>query len=571
MNFKKYPGWVGNMLLWLANLITLGVAYPATLRNIEAGNKLLGAGDFLTESIRQPGGALFVVTTWLQQWFVYPWVGAAITAILITLCSLLIWSILRMKQVRISALAGIAFGGIILSVGFPDIDSLLQVCVTLALLTGYDCLKTYHKGWVMSIIALCLYPIVGTESTLALFLAMLLVDLNDGMQKHSWIISAVGLILTAFFPQLWSEYLFYLNEEQRTLIDPSHIQLWSLVIPPIVMGISKRMKGATPRSYNIKVEWGCHLLLALIFPAHYLLNRETIRIEEQFYSMEQSAETGDWNRVLELANVKKPSYTDLHLRYALLAESELGTLADHLFNYPVSSTTDLFFWRKNEVRESLFNGLFYKSYGVADEYMHQIFEMATSDRGGMSARAIRHLTEAALMQKDKALANKFYKIALQSQKAEPWTKNIGKQLDAMNREIVRMDSIPERSDFFIGSYKPKTEITYMALNDSNNVKRIDLMLCSFLLEKDLNHFQRALVMYQDMFKHRLPQAYAEAYLLLTMANRGFRLPLNVSDTQMQEWMIYLQLLNQNRINELNQQYANTYWYYYFFTDVKKLQ
>lgn len=571
MNFKKYPGRAGNMLLWLANLITLGVVYPATLRNIEAGNKLLGAGDFLTESMHQPGGILFVAATWLQQWFVYPWVGAAVTATLTTLCSLLIWSILRMKQVRASALTGIVLGGIILSVGFPDICSLLQVCVALALLAGYCRLKTYRKGWIVSIIALCLYPVVGTESTLALFLAMLLVDLNDGVQIRSWIISAVGLILTAFFPHLWSGHLFYLNEEQRTLIDLSHIPLWGLVIPPVLMGISKRMKSGAPRFYNLKVEWGCHLLLALIFPAHYLLNQEAIRTEEEFYSMEQSAEAGDWNRVLELANARKPSYTDLHLRYALLAESELGTLADHLFNYPVSSTTDLFFWRKNEVRESFFNGLFYKSNGVADEYMHQIFEMATSDRGGMSARAIRHLTEAALMQKDKALAYKFYEIALRSQKAEPWTENVGQQLDALNRETVKTDSIPERSDFFIGSYKPKTEITYMALNDSNNVKRINLMLCSFLLEKDLNHFQQALAMYQGLFKDRLPQAYAEGYLLLTMANRGFQLPLNVSNAQMQEWMTYLQLLNQNRINELSQQYGNTYWYYYLYTDVKEPQ
>lgn len=572
MNFKKYPGWAGNLLFWLTNLITLGMVYPATLRNIEAGNKLLGASDFLAESMRLPGGALFVAVTWLQQWFVYPWMGgAAITAVLTTFCSLLVWNILKMRQIRISALVGIALSGIILTIGFPNIRSLLEVCITLALFAGYCHLKKRHKGWWISILALFLYPIIGTESTLSLFLGMLLLDLNDSIQIRSWIISAIGVLLVIASPYLWNEYIFYLNDNQQRLCDFSHIQLWSIVILPVLIWLGKKNKSVTYRFYNLKVEWGCHLLIVLIFPAHYLLNRESIRIQEDFYAMEQSAETGDWNKVLELANSHRPNYTDLHLRYALLAENELGTLPDHLFNYPVSSTTDLFFWRKNEVRESFFNGLFYKSAGVADEYMHQIFEMATSAKGGMSARAIRHLTEASIMQNDKALANKFYKIAVLSQKEEPWTGNIKQQINRLNGQNINTDSIPERSTFFIGSYKPQTEITYMALNDSNNIKRINLMLCSFLLEKDLNHFQRALVMYQGMFKDKLPQAYAEAYLLLTMANRGFRMPLNISNKKMQEWMSYLQMLNQNQINEINQLYANTYWYYYLYTEVKTLQ
>lgn len=571
MKFKKYSGRVGNLFFWLANLITLAMLYPATLRNIEAENKLLGTTDFLSESIHIPGGILFVVETWLQQWFTYPWIGAAITASIATLCSLLIGTILRIEQIRISSLFGIVWSGVILSVGFPEISTLLQICVALALFSGYYQMKIHNKSWYISILALCFYPIIGTESTVSLFLGMLLVDISNSIQIRSWIISAIGLILVVCIPDLWSKYIFYLNEEQRKLIDFSDIQLWSIMILPVVVWLNGKIKKHPQKFYNLKIEWGCHLLAAFVFPGNYFIHKDTFHTQEEFYQMEQSAEIGDWNAVLKLANSKRPEYSDLHLRYALLAENELGTLADHLFFYPVNSTTDLFFWRQNEENESLFNGLFYKSVGVADEYMHQIFEMGTSTRGGMSARTIRHLTEAAIMQEDKMLANKFYTIALKSQKEEPWTTNTGYKLKTLNQKNIDKNAIPERSDFFIGSYTPKTEFIYMAQNDSNNIKRINLMLCSLLLEKDLPHFQKALVMYQGLFRNYLPTSYAEAYLLLTMANQEFKLPLNISNAKIHEWEAFLQLLNQNRIDEINRQYPNSYWFYYLYKQVKELQ
>lgn len=572
MNFKKYPEQTGNLLFWFTNLITLGMVCPATIRNIEAENPLLGAGDFLSESLHFPGGLLYIVCTWLQQWFVYPWIGAAIISTLVTICSLCIWTILKMEQTKESAFAGILFAGILLICEFPDVQSLLQSVISLIILMFYCQLKQKEKAVWISILTLCFYPVIGTEATLSLFLAMFLLDFNCSTKIKSWIYSCMGLILVLCFPHLWSECLFYLNDEQRKWCDFTNFNTWIMILLPAIIWVNHKIQNRNEfKFYNIKVKWGIHLLVALIMPAYYLLHKEVICTQEQFYCMEQSAEKGDWNKVLELANSKRPNYTDLHLRYALLAESELATLADHLFYYPVTSTTDLFFWRKNEEKESFFNSLFYKSIGVADEYMHQIFEMGMTGPNGTSARTIRHLTEAAILQKDKNLAIKYFNIADKSQKDQAWSLKVKKQIGELNKKSSFKDTIPNRSEFFIGSYKPQTEFTYMVINDSNNIKRINLMLCSFLLEKDLGRFKQALIMYQNRFKDRVPQSYAEAYLLLTMADRHFRLPLNIPDEKFQEWISYLRLLNQNQIREINQAYMNTYWYYYLYAKVKKIQ
>lgn len=108
----------------------------------------------------------------------------------------------------------------------------------------------------------------------------------------------------------------------------------------------------------------------------------------------------------------------------------------------------------------------------------------------------------------------------------------------------------------------------MALDDSTNTKRINLMLCSFLLEKDMGRFKQALSMYRELFRQHLPNAYAEAYLLANMDDRNYVLPFDVPQNKMQDWMNYLQLLSEDRIGEINQQYSNTYWYYYLYSNAQ---
>lgn len=572
MNIKKYPEYAGYLLFGLIGLLTLGLGYPATIRNIEALNPLLGAGDFLSESLRYPGGMLSIAVTWLKQWFVFPWGGAAIIATLMTLCSLCIGKILKERQVRTAAIWGIILSGIMLVAEFPNVLHLIQGGIGLGIYLLYVLLKKRNRGQWMTLACIMLYPVLGTETVMSLFLAMVLTDLTDSLKTRSWALNAGGLALTAFFPYLWSTQFCFLNEEQREWCQFTHFHVVCLVALPVLAALSKwKGKAIVDRWLNQKAEWAVMLMATLLIPAFYLIKKDKISLHEDFYAMEQAAERGEWEVVKTLANAQRPSYTSLHLRYALLAESELGTLADNLFFYPVTSTTDLYFWRNNDEEPSFFNGLFYKNIGVADEYMHQIFEMGVQSHASMSARTIRHLTEAALMQEDRILARKYLDIAKESQKDLDWTRRTVRLLEELEAGTASRDTIPERSAFFIGSYKPKTEFAYIALDDTTNIKRINLMLCSFLLEKDLDRFRQGLSMYHKAFQNRLPNAYTEACLLISMADRNYVPPIKVSDEKMQEWISYLQLLNQNRTNELSQQYMNTYWYYYLYAKVKELK
>lgn len=571
MQLKKYSHYIGNLLFWAANFFTLALCMPAIIKNIEAQNPLLGAGDFISESMRYPGGILFVVNTALQQFFVSPWIGAAIAATLASICACSISAALRTKQMQGTSVIGSILAAAILFFEFPDILQLLQTTLALVIYCLYAYARTrINSAWNwLPVIVLLAYPVLGTAITFSLYTTMLFHDLIISRNPRIWGFSALGMVLTIIVSYLWSDYMFYLNEQQRQLIASNTCHSLIMLAVPFIPLLSGTVKKIAAKIHFACVEWGIRLLAVLMVPLLYLTQKSKIIPQENYYAMEQAAESADWQKVYHLANADAPSYTDLQLRYALLAENEAGTLADHLFSYPVASTTDLYFWRKTEEQASFFNGLFYKSINVADEYMHQIFEMGTQNHSTTSARTIRHLTEAALMQGDMKLAQKYFKIARKSQKDQAWTEKIEKQLHHGGMQNAK--SIPDRSDFLIGSYEPKTEFIYTTLNDSSNIKRINLMLCSFLLEKDMKRFQQALSVYPKLFQKHLPEAYAEAYLMAKAENPKYSLPFQIPQSKVQDWMRFLQLLNEERINELSQYYSNSYWYYYLFTDVKPLK
>lgn len=569
MNTKKYPFYLGNLLFWIVNVLTLTTYYPATIRNIEAQNPLLGAGDFIAETLQHPGGLIFILNTWLQQFFASTCSGTIIIATITSICSLCFKHILSTQESKGSAILGMILASVALFVSFPNLLALLHLCCALLLFSLI--VSWYHSklnNWGDLVIVL-FYPILGTTATVNLGLALLLNALIVFRKSKRWIPSAVSLILIIVFMLFWNRYISYLTSVEKQLFSMD-MPTWILVALPLIGLLIHKVHNKFSKYKRPIIEWGTYTATALLFPILNLAQTDIIKLQEDQYQLEQAAESGNWPLVYQLANANRPNYTDLQLHYALLAENEMGTLADNLFYYPVSSTTDLYFWRRTEKDASFFNALFYKGLGVGDEYMHQIFEMGTPIHATTSARTIRHLTDAAIMQKDKALAQKYFDIAKSSQRNKAWTLQAEQKLKQLMEEQIT-DSIPDRTPFFIGTYEPKIEFVYMSMNDSCNIKRTNLMLCSFLLEKDMRRFKQALGIHQNIFKQKLPQAYAEAYLMANTDDKNYVLPLNLPDEKIQAWMNFLSLLNQEQISEINRQYIHSYWYYYLFTNVKALE
>ena len=137
---------------------------------------------------------------------------------------------------------------------------------------------------------------------------------------------------------------------------------------------------------------------------------------EQLYRMEQLADTRDWKQLKETANValrQNMNDTDpdarglaaIALRYALLAESCLGTLPYNVTTYPISSPEDFTMFRCRTRDACLFNLYFFRELNLPDEVFHQAMEYPLTFTP-CTHRSLRLMAEAAHHSHDSLVAQK---------------------------------------------------------------------------------------------------------------------------------------------------------------------
>lgn len=562
---------IPSLILTLTGLIICSLTFiyycPGTLKNIEANNPVWGAEDFFYETLRQPGGVGFIITTWLAQWFYCPIIGGILSGLIVSIISILSGYAVS-KRGSHPFLAIVPVFCLASTLIFPDLEKLVQLLTALLLLTGYIKLRSSNKSSAWSLLAVLFWPVVGAETMTTLFISFIIIQLNAKLKDLIYPI--IGIVCVYLLPILWSHFIFFIPEADRSafnLITPSNfVIIYSALISYAGM-FKHEWSSKTIRAFYFL----CYLLLISAIPFHYAYHNGK-NSEERFRQLEQAAEENDWLKVKAITQDPESWSNPLFLRYALLAESELGTLSNNLFKYPVNSTTDLYFWRHTGNKDcSFFNSLFYRNIGVADEYMHQIFEMGTKIHPQMSARTIRHLTEAAIMQHDQKLAKKYYMLACHSQKNKNWQRKAKQMLEKLNVENTSTNSVPERSGFFIGTFLPKIEFTYMAVDDTSNLKRITYMLCSTLLEQDLQKFQNGLMYFEKQLPAQLPEAFLEAYLILKTMNPQLNLKFTLHEEKTRNWIQFLDLKENQDFQRISQYYSGSYWNYYFFKKPKRLQ
>lgn len=555
----------------LTGLIVCALTYfylcPGTIRHIEAANPLLGSEDLIPETLRTPGGISSLIGFWLAQWFYRPETGCLLTAL--TVCIISFLSGYTVKQNKVHPLLAIV--PVLCTAAtlvFPNLEELVRLLLALMLVAAYAHLYLAGLSAAWGLVALLFWPVVGTETSIAVFLGFFLISLNTLRKRTDLIFPLLGILGIGVLTLLWNRLISYIPDEERftfQLKNPVNlIILYTTLIP-----FCKRFRFAFSEKAKKIFEAIACLLPIIAIPLHFQVHNNKPGSEEEFRQLEQAAEDGDWLKVKSITANQQTWSSPLYLRYALLAESELGTLGENLFHYPVHSTTDLYFCRVNLQDFSFFNSLFYKNIGVADEYMHQIFEMGTLYHPQMSARTIRHLTEAAIMQNDQKLAQKYFSIACNSQKDKVWLNQTETALN--NIKDSADQSVPERSEFFIGTYLPQTEFMYMAIDSPENGKRLTYMLCSLLLEQNIKKYGEVLAFFEDQLPDQLPRAFREAYLLARTLHPQLQLKFSISEAEVKDWINFLKCKEKKDFQTLSQHYRNTYWYYFFLEQPKKLQ
>lgn len=309
-------------------------------------------------------------------------------------------------------------------------------------------------------------------------------------------------------------------------------------------------------------------LVAFLLPAALVIGTFCIvyaqdenHIKEESYRLEHLAIQHKWDDVLKIATPSKTKQDLNSLRYALLALSEKGQLADLLFSYTVPGP-DCFYFERNRIPFCCyFNSLFFDCLGIRNEAIHQAFEEGIQAENGMNFRCFRNLIDWNIRAGNHAVAKKYMKIMEYTTCHKNWLKTRYSMLGAFPQTEQKEDV----DAFFIGAYPFVSDMARIVDRDKENIKAVHYVLCALMINKDVDVFMQVFSRsYSRLKKEALPRHYEEVILLLSQQNPAILQQYPVSGQRVHEFKEFCSLMQQGGLSEqlLSRKYGATFWYYF---------
>ncbi len=221
-----------------------------------------------------------------------------------------------------------------------------------------------------------------------------------------------------------------------------------------------------------------------------------------------------WEDILYKEHIKGDACrgNSVALRYALLAESALGTLPENLFDYPIREENQFYYQHETEYVASQFNRLFYLNLGIYDEAYHHAQEYGLLQTNGSCFSSLRQMVDYSIEEGDFETAEKLLEVLSKSCCHKTFVEERRKKLSIRKSSNRQIKSVPLRADNFVGGFPLPIEMLRLARyygNCPQQKKMLDYAICSYMLRGDTERFLIVTKAF-DIYKNReLPKAYRE--------------------------------------------------------------
>lgn len=224
-----------------------------------------------------------------------------------------------------------------------------------------------------------------------------------------------------------------------------------------------------------------------------------------------------WEDLLYREHIKRDAKRGnaIALRYALLAESALGTLPENLLDYPIHDENLFYFpHEQNPVAQQL-NRLFYLNLGIYDEAFHHAQEYSLLQTNGTCFSSLRQMVEYSIAEGEWDIAEKFLQVLSKSSCHRKFIEKKREEIANCKLSNRQIREVPLRADNFVGGYPLPVEMIRLARyykeRDSVDVsyikKMVDYAICSYIIRGDFDRFRIALHAFGFYDDKELPRAY----------------------------------------------------------------
>ncbi|RHJ82330.1 hypothetical protein DW103_10050 [Parabacteroides sp. AM08-6] len=547
----------------------------------------LAGKEYAREVVLQPGGVIEYISEYCIQFFKFDYVGSVFTTCLL----LLIGYMIHLLLIR--------------SREYPSFIFVFECCILLFLLIDLLDMEFRYKGIIgysFCLAALLVYNRIQNLSFLkrfsfSLFLAFLLfgvaapfqtlfliaascIELKEhGLGKGK---SLLPLLIVAVYGYVVNSFLG--NGAYRMYVDVSGvcslriIPGWTKYAAWVLLPIAILLTPLLERMavWMKKNGWLIVVQVGLIIGFFaYLFPRYDDNWSLPFKQLHHAVIQEEWEDVLAYCRAHPENDEVISLNYQNLALAEKGILADSLLYFPQKGRAGLFApWDRTVYAAFAIQKICYY-YGDVAFAQKFAFEGNVSSSTKGFPETMKMLVRTNLLQKEYRVAAKYINYLRQTFSYQEWAE---KQLSYFS-EPEQM----EKDEEYTGSFEyqqtgnhfvSSNEWSFLAGSDKENKKLRDFVLCSFLLDKNLNAFLDWFGFYYDNTEMKdIPKVYYEGLMacapFVPDVLTRYPIPEKIKEDFETYTSIYKGTNNpEERKKWLSLYHVNSYWFYFHYKEIK---
>jgi hypothetical protein len=187
---------------------------------------------------------------------------------------------------------------------------------------------------------------------------------------------------------------------------------------------------------------------------------------------------------------------------------EKGRLGDELYKYPVRSRSDFdMSGLPEDYAHYFYNTVLYGTLQCPNEVIHSCFQLATYQEHGQSFLVLRRLLADYYAKGDYALAKKYAAVLSRSTLHAQYVRHFTERMAAGTPR--EPDSLAFRKTVPLLTRDPLSNLVMLGAGGVNAPASLDRILCSLLLDGDMENFRAVLNSARDRYPV-LPRYYEEA-------------------------------------------------------------
>lgn len=589
MNNTKLLGKPALFFIIIGGAIIIGLLqyrYAFHLLFLEQLQLFLSGKEYAIDLLSRPGGTIEYVSEYCIQFFNIPYVGSICVTLFLLLIGFALHRLLKNGKEKGNWLfifeSSILFFLLLnlLDVGFFFRGIVGYLFCVIALL-GYNRVQKYSSEirFLYGLLStLLLFWLAAPFQTLFLLAASCIEFREHGLNKGK---SLLPFILAGMVAYL--VYTFGRNSTYRMYVaidgvcSLSIIPGWTkyaawILLPAAILftpGL-ERLAGIIKKNYILVLVQCCLILAVLAFLLPRYDDHNSLVFKRLHYYTSQER----WDDLLDYCRKYPLQGNTVCLNYQNLALAEKGMLADSLLSYAQKGKQGLLApWDRTAYTAFAVQKVCY-SYGDIAFARKFAFEGNVCSSTLGFPETMKTLVRTNILYKQFRVAAKYIRYLQQTFSYKEWADQQCRYLSGIDApeddpEYKGKQKFLQKKDHFASP----NEFRVLSAMDKNDKKLRDFVLCSFLLEKDMENFLNWFdFYYNEAPPKEIPAIYYQALLVCAsnipeVLNR-YRVPDSIKDEFELYTLTYRRAKNpEDRKKWLSVRHANSFWFYFHYAKV----